>query len=44
MMLSIWFVGGAILISIGIVGVYIGKIYVEAKRRPLYHVRELLDD
>jgi len=43
MMLSIWFVGGAILISIGVVGVYIGKIYVEAKQRPLYHVREFLD-
>ena len=42
LLLSIWIVGGFILIAIGIAGVYIGKIYTEVKRRPLYHVTEIL--
>ena len=42
LILSIWIVGGFILISIGITGVYIGKIYTEVKRRPLYHIDEIL--
>ena len=41
-MLSIWFVGGAVLLALGIVGLYIGNIYKEVKRRPLYHVRDVL--
>lgn len=44
LMLSIWFVGGAVLLSIGAVGLYIGKIYREVKRRPLYNVEEVLYD
>lgn len=43
LMLSIWLVGGFILISMGIMGTYIGKIYTEVKRRPLYHVADILD-
>lgn len=42
MMLSMWFIGGVLLIAIGIVGVYIGKIYTEAKGRPLFNVAEIL--
>ena len=43
LMLSIWFTGGIILFAIGIVGLYIGRIYIEVKQRPLYHIRaELL--
>jgi glycosyltransferase involved in cell wall biosynthesis len=42
LILSIWFVGGFVLTSLGIMGVYIGKIYVEVKQRPLYHVAEVL--
>lgn len=41
--LSIWLIGGLILISIGIVGVYIGKIYKEVKNRPLYNIKEILE-
>lgn len=44
LMLSIWFVGGIVLMSIGAVGLYIGKIYKEVKRRPLYNVEEILCD
>jgi glycosyltransferase involved in cell wall biosynthesis len=41
-MLSIWFLGGLTLISIGIVGEYIGKIFVEVKHRPRYAVSEVI--
>lgn len=36
MMISLWFFGSAILLSVGIIGQYIGKIYAESKHRPLY--------
>ena len=42
LILSVWFVGGMVLISIGVVGAYIGKIYKEVKRRPLYNIKEIL--
>ena len=42
LMLSIWLVGGFVLIGVGTVGVYIGKIYREVKGRPLYNIREIL--
>ncbi len=38
--LSIWFVGACVLISLGIVGEYIGKIYIEVKDRPRYNIEE----
>ncbi len=41
--LSIWLIGGLNLISIGIIGVYIGKIYKEVKNRPLYNIQEILE-
>lgn len=39
---SIWFFGGVQLLSIGIIGQYIGKIYVEVKRRPRYNIESVL--
>lgn len=39
-MLSIWFLGGLILCGIGIVGEYIGKIFVEVKHRPRYAISD----
>jgi len=44
MLLSIWIVGGMCLMAIGVLGVYIGKIYVEAKQRPRYIIKEFLND
>ena len=43
LILSIWLVGCFVLISLGIVGTYLGQIYTEVKHRPLYHVAEILD-
>lgn len=43
-MLSIWFIGSLILIAIGIIGEYIGKIFVEVKARPRYAIRDTLWD
>ena len=38
--ISIWFIGGLQMISIGIIGEYIGKIYSETKARPRYIILE----
>ena len=40
--LSMWFIGGCVLIGLGIVGEYIGKIYIEVKDRPRYHVEQTI--
>ncbi len=39
LMVSIWFLGGIQCLLVGIVGEYVGRIYVESRRRPLYFVR-----
>ncbi|MBP5525375.1 MAG: glycosyltransferase family 2 protein [Paludibacteraceae bacterium] len=36
LLVSLWLIGGAVLLAIGVVGEYVGKIYKEVKRRPLY--------
>ncbi|MDO5329289.1 MAG: glycosyltransferase family 2 protein [Coriobacteriia bacterium] len=43
LMLSVWFVGGMILIAIGLLGTYIGRIYGEVKNRPRYIISDKLD-
>ena len=43
LILSIWLVGAILMISIGVVGVYIAKIYEEVKQRPLYNISQILD-
>lgn len=41
---SVWAIGGLILLSLGVIGEYIGKIYLETKHRPRFLIREILDD
>ncbi len=40
LLVSLWFVGGTVLLALGITGEYIGKIYKEVKHRPLYFVMD----
>ncbi|MEX1533477.1 glycosyltransferase, partial [Enterococcus sp. C49] len=40
LIISIWFLGGIQLISLSIVGEYIGKIYSEVKGRPRFIIEE----
>ena len=42
LMLSVWFIGSVLTISIGIVGTYIGKMYMEIKHRPRYIIENTL--
>lgn len=44
LILSIWFIGGVQLLSIGLIGKYIGKIYTEVKHRPRYNIESVLDE
>ncbi len=44
MVCSIWLIGGLIMLSLGVVGEYVGKIYLETKARPTYIIESVLDD
>lgn len=44
LMVSVWGIGGLILLSLGVVGEYIGKIYLETKARPRFIVEEFLHE
>lgn len=44
LMLSVWFLGGVQLVSVGLIGQYIGKIYMEVKHRPRYNIETFLSD
>ena len=41
---SIWLIGGLVLLSLGVVGEYIGKIYLETKDRPRFLIAQVLED
>lgn len=42
LMLSIWFVGGCVLMCLSVMAAYIGRIYTEGKHRPRYHIEKYL--
>ena len=42
LLVSLWFIGGAILVALGVIGEYVGKIYSEVKRRPRYIVEKTI--
>ena len=44
LMVSVWAIGGLILLSLGVVGEYIGKIYLETKMRPRFLIEQFLHE
>jgi hypothetical protein len=40
---SIWLVGGLILTSVGVIGVYLAKIFNQVKGRPLYIIKNIIN-
>lgn len=42
--LSVWAIGGLMMISLGVIGEYIGKIYLETKSRPRYIIESFIAD
>ena len=43
-MVSIWAIGGLQILSMGVIGEYVGKIYMEAKARPKFIIEKFLKD
>ena len=43
LVVSLWFLGGLIMLSVGVIGEYVAKIYLEVKRRPRYLVQDFID-
>ena len=41
---SVWLIGGLILLSLGVIGEYLGKLYLESKGRPRFLIQEELGD
>lgn len=44
LMVSIWAVGGMLMTSVGVVGAYVGKIYLESKGRPRFIIQDYLEN
>lgn len=43
LLLSVWFLGSLVLIALGVVGEYIGKIFIEVKHRPRFAIKQRLE-
>lgn len=41
LILSIWFLGGVIISFLGVIGIYLSKIFIETKNRPTYIIRKI---
>jgi putative glycosyltransferase len=44
LIVSIWLLGGLTLFSLGVLGIYLAKIFVETKKRPYTIVREIYEN
>jgi len=44
LIISVWFLGGLIISSLGVIGLYIGRIFGEVKKRPNYVVAEIIEN
>jgi len=44
LIVSIWFLSGIIILTLGIIGLYLGKVFDEVKNKPLYIIKERTDD
>ena len=42
LLVSLWLIGGVVIMSLGCIGEYVGKIYVEVKHRPRYHIEKIV--
>lgn len=42
LLVSLWLIGGVVITSLGVIGQYIGKIYIEVKHRPRYHIEKIV--
>ena len=42
-MVSLWFLGGLIITNLGIIGIYLGKVFDETKKRPLYVISKRIN-
>lgn len=42
LMLSVWFIGAVLTMGVGLIGIYIGKIYMEVKQRPLFTEKDTI--
>lgn len=42
LLISVWLIGGLLLLSVGVIGEYIGKIYKEVKHRPRYLIEKTI--
>lgn len=43
LILSIWFLSGIIIFILGVIGMYVGKIFESVKNRPLYIIKEMVN-
>lgn len=43
LMMSIWFIGGVLMLSVGVIGIYLSKVFVEVKQRPYVNIRQIIE-
>lgn len=42
-MVSLWFIGGLLILFMGIIGIYLSRVFIEAKRRPYSIIRKIYE-